>query len=53
MNNKNLSNSIYKKLFPETYKKNVKLQATLAAFINQKKYSDNIKNLDSTINSAE
>ena len=31
MNNKSLSNPIYKKLFPETYEKNLKLQATLAS----------------------
>lgn len=54
MSNKNISNPVYKKLFPETYEKNLKLQATLAAFINKNKYSDNIKKieLDSKINDA-
>lgn len=54
MNNKNISNPAYKKLFPETYEKNLKLQATLAAFINKNKYSDNIKKLelDSKMNDA-
>lgn len=46
MNNKNLSNPVYKKLFPETYEKNIKLQAVLNAFISKNKYSDNIERLD-------
>lgn len=41
MNNQNLSNPVYKKLFPGTYEKNLKLQATLTAFMNKSKYSFN------------
>ena len=43
MNNKSLSNPIYKKLFPETYEKNLKLQATLASFMNKSKYSNKLE----------
>lgn len=43
MSNKNLSNPIYKKLFPETYEKNVKLQATLASFMKNRKYSRKVE----------
>lgn len=43
MNNKSLSNHIYKKLFPETYEKNLKLQATLASFMNKSKYSNKLE----------
>lgn len=54
MNNKSLSNPIYKKLFPETYEKNVKLQAALNAFINKTKYSNNVEalDMDSKLNNA-
>lgn len=43
MNNKSLSNPIYKRLFPETYEKNLKLQATLTSFMNKSKYSNRLE----------
>ena len=47
MNNKNISNPIYERLFPVTHAKNVKLNAALNTILNDYRYTPRIKNVES------
>ena len=47
MNNKNISNPIYERLFPVTHAKNVKLNAVLDTILNDFRYTPRIKNVES------
>ena len=47
MNNKNISNPIYERLFPITHAKNTKINAILNTILDDYRYTPRIKNVDS------
>ena len=46
MNDKNITNPIYEKLFPVTHAKNAKLNAVLDTILNDFRYTPRIKNVE-------
>ena len=47
MNDKNITNPIYEKLFPVTHAKNARLNAVLDTILNDYRYTPRIKTVES------